>query len=180
MKIIGQELSFIVLNKKADVSLFRCTDQDLNEFIRQDALADQNALLSVTRLVYYKGDIVGFFTLVNSAIKTGLISPDDGEIEYGYTYYPAIKIARLATHRDHERCGIGRAMLQRTIAISYSLSKFTGCRFICIDSKINSIEFYLKYGFKMPVSIAHKLGKTEVMPLYKDLFKALYEVGHNQ
>lgn len=171
MSINDIELIFSILNKQNNLSSFRCTIADLNEFLFANALNDQEIRLSVTRLVYSHEELVGFFSLANGAIKSNLIDPDDGEEEYDYSYYPALKIVRLATHKDFERLGIGKAMLQRTIAIALNLSKYSGCRFITVDAKRESIGFYLKYGFKMPLSIVKSGRDRDVFPMYKDMNK---------
>ncbi len=169
--MIISELTYARLSKLSELSSFKCSEPDLDNFLMTDALKDQKTKLSVTRLVFWKGRLVGYFTLVNGAIKNDLINYGDGEEEFCYTYYPALKIARLATDAHFERQGIGRTMLQRTIAIAINLSDYVGCRFITVDAKKASIGFYTKYGFIMPESIQNSISLRDTVPLYRDITK---------
>ena len=67
----------------------------------------QQEHLSVTRLAYIDSEIVGFFTLVTDCIDAKQVAPEDGRRGYPYRKYPAIKVARLATSKKHQRNGIG-------------------------------------------------------------------------
>ena len=169
--MILSELTYAKLSNVSELSSFQCTESDLDNFLMIDALKDQKTKLSVTRLVYWQGRLVGYFTLVTGAIKNDLINYGDGEEEFRYTYYPALKIARLATDAHFERQGIGKAMLQRTIAIALNLSDYVGCRFITVDAKKDSIGFYTKYGFIIPESTQKSIHLRDTVPLYRDLTK---------
>ncbi|KUG19892.1 acetyltransferase [hydrocarbon metagenome] len=170
-KIPFHSLSFSFLNEDVDVSSFRCEEPDLTEFLIEDALKNQAARLSVTRIVSYEGRIVGFFTLTNDCIIRKGIDDDDGEEGYPYPHYPALKIARLATHQEFEGRGVGRAMLLKTMAIAMRLSLYVGCRMITVDSKPKSEGFYLKYGFQK----AQIRKKKDMIPLYRDFYRSYQE-----
>lgn len=49
--------------------------------------------------------------------------------------YPALKVARLATDARCEKMGIGKYMV-------YAFISMVGCRYITVDSKPESVEFY--------------------------------------
>lgn len=172
-KIPFDNLSFSLLTEDIDVSLFQCRELDLTEFLVEDALENQAARLSVTRIVSYEEQIVGFFTLTNDCIIRKGISDNDGEEWYPYPHYPALKIARLATHREFEGRGIGRAMLLKTVAIAMRLSQYVGCRMITVDAKPKSEGFYLKYGFQR----ALMKKKRDMIPLYRDFHRSHPEAG---
>ena len=87
---------------------------DLEEFLKMDALQSQQRRLSATRLVLYHGTLVGYYTLVNDRIVADAVQLSDGESEYSYRTYPALKVARLAVHLDYERRGIGRSILLKS------------------------------------------------------------------
>ncbi len=170
-KIPLDTLSFSLLNEDLDVSSFRCREQDLTEFLIEDALENQTARLSVTRTVSVEGEIAGFFTLTNDCIIRRGINDGDGEEWYPYPHYPALKIARLATHLDYEGRGIGRAMLVKTVAIAMRLSGYVGCRMITVDAKPDSEGFYLKYGFQRALTNRRK----GTIPLYRDFYRSCLE-----
>ena len=88
---------------------------NLMNFSKDDALDNQNNLIFVTRLVFRKGNLVGYFTLINDSIEVRTVEECDREESYHFRKYPALKIARLATHSDYERFGVGRSMLAEAL-----------------------------------------------------------------
>ncbi len=162
----GLILDFDLVKEWDDLPVFICQDEDLNDFLWGDALENQASRLSVTWIVRYNGRIVGFCTLINDSIKTKWMHCEKGP-EYEYTHYPALKIARLATHKDYEGRGIGTAMLEYATAVALKLSdEVSGCRILTVDSKTDSVGFYQKYGYQLAnVDGTHR----ETIPLYKDI-----------
>ncbi len=167
-----QDLGFVLLNTDHDLSGFHSAEPELDEFLKDDALENQRNLISVTRLVYWKGNLVGFFTLINDSIEVRTVEECDRDTSYQYRKYPALKIARLATYSDWERYGIGRSMLRKIFTISITLSHYVGCRIITVDSKHSAIEFYKKFAFKQAIRIP-----GETVPLYLDLKNALQRIS---
>lgn len=98
------------LHAGIDRTHFCCSEQDLNDYFKEDALKDHEYLYSITKVMEHEGDIVGFFTLA-----TDTINPDSAETsvgkKYEYTILPAVKIARLATDKQYLGKGIGTAMM---------------------------------------------------------------------
>jgi hypothetical protein len=77
----------------------------------ENDLNSQRDKTASTRLVIYEGKLVGYFILVTDVIRKREINDGDGEPAFKYFTYPAMKIARLATHQDYEHRQIGRNML---------------------------------------------------------------------
>lgn len=50
------------------MSKFDCGDEELNDFLKNDALSQQNAKLNVTKLVMCNGKIIGFSTLLTDTL----------------------------------------------------------------------------------------------------------------
>lgn len=91
------DLDIRKISPNDDASSFDCGDEDLNEFIRDDALKQMNAKINVTYLCRYKRQVVAFFTLSADSIKINiddLQSFKDKDIPY--KEFPAVKIGRLA------------------------------------------------------------------------------------
>lgn len=76
MSILIQDLEFKVLDAGhlRQLTSFRCKNAELKDFLTQDALKNQLDRISVTRLVFYHGRLVGYFTLVTDVIKRGEIA----------------------------------------------------------------------------------------------------------
>ncbi|MBF0338599.1 MAG: GNAT family N-acetyltransferase [Nitrospirae bacterium] len=66
-----------------------------------------------------------------------------------YTY-PAVKIGRLGVHKDYQRIGVGRMVLDH-IKKAFAYDNKTGCRFITVDAynKPDVLSFYIKNEFML-------------------------------
>jgi len=168
MKIPLSELRFDFLSEGSDLHSFRCSDNDLNEFLHDDARYYQQERLASTRLVHYQDTLVGYFTLVNDSIFADAITSGDGDERFEARRYPAIKIAKLATHNAYAGRGIGTNMVAKAISIVVKLSKYTGCRIITVDSKPGRESFYGQFGFKRAQAKAQ-----DTIPMYFDYHKYL-------
>ncbi|NYT02725.1 MAG: GNAT family N-acetyltransferase [Methanosarcinales archaeon] len=94
--------------------------------------------------------MVGFITLLNDTIGKDRV--DDGISGYDYGRYPAIKIARLAVQKDFRGRNIGSFLLYWAIGKVYEVSKHVGCRYITVNAKRESIEFYtVRSGLKFKI-----------------------------
>jgi len=167
-----EDLTFVLLRADHDLSRFHSSEPELDEFLKEDALENQHNLISVTRLVFWKGALVGYFTLINDSIEVRAVEECDREERYHFRKYPALKIARLATHCDCERFGVGRSMLRKIFTISITLSHYIGCRIIMVDSKYSAVDFYKKFAFKQAIRTP-----GETVPLYLDLKSALQRIS---
>lgn len=98
------------------------------------------------------GRLVGYITLV-----CGEIVLQDGDalvveegLEYLYSQYPAVKIARLAVDRRCRKKGIGEGLVNLALATAReAISPYVGCRFVVVDAKRESVDWYNGRGFTM-------------------------------
>jgi GNAT superfamily N-acetyltransferase len=141
------ELQILSLTKKHALASFNSTSAELNEFLINNAIADQGNMLSRTYLCFWRETLVGFITLLADTIGAQSIHESEGVCGYHYTKYPAIKIGRIAVDKNFERRGIGRFLLLAAVGKTLSISKEIGCRYITVDSKHNSRSFYTYYNF---------------------------------
>ena len=149
------ELRIEILNKCHKLDDFRTYEQELEDFLKNDALQNQQLHLSVTFLWFYEKRLVGYITLLNDTIKLErklrklFISKG-----VHYKSLPALKIGRLCVHDDFLRRGIGRLMIIFAIDQAKDIAKNqAGCRFITLDAKRNmdkdldATHFYRRLGF---------------------------------
>jgi len=97
MSVCLDDLEFVVLTAAHDhhISTFKCKNPELKDFLSEDAYTNQRDRISVTRLVFLHGRLVGYFTLVTDVIRKNELVGADGEPGYKYQTYSALKIARL-------------------------------------------------------------------------------------
>ena len=119
-------------------------DQDLDDFILNDAERHRQDLMAVTYglfLIDYPNHPLAFATLQNDALKMDI---DD----YPYKSSPAVKIGRLGVSIKWQGGGIGTELL--TMIKDFMLiDNRTGCKYITVDAYNNPrvLNFYQKNGF---------------------------------
>lgn len=158
---------FEKLNKKHNLSKFLYESDDLNDFIKNDALKQQEENLSTTQLVLCDNEIIGFFSLLTDTIEIKYIQDNKsiGSIK-GHKpqvkLLPGIKIGRFAINDKYANKGIGTEIIKQIILDIISLSKQIGLRFIIVDAYANAYYFYKKTNFvniKKDNKILKKIGK---------------------
>ena len=175
MRTIPQEsLRVIPLIKDAVLSSFHSNNNELNDFLINDALASQNFLISRTYLCYHDETLVGFLTLVTDTIEVKLVEALDGVDGYQYSKYPCIKIARIAVDRDYAGKGIGRFLLLWAVGTVYRVSRVVGCRYITVDAKRESVQFYEKNGFK----IIKRYAERSFPPMYLNMYPIIISINN--
>lgn len=75
-----------ILSEEDDVSNFSCGLNDMDDFLINDALIQQENNLNVTYLVICDGEIIGFFSLLADRID---IKDMDEEYDISYETSPA-------------------------------------------------------------------------------------------
>jgi GNAT superfamily N-acetyltransferase len=78
-------------------------------------------------------------------------------------------VGRLGVHKDFHGQGIGRALMQYSVAVAFRMNSelSVGCRFITVDAYTNSISFYERLGF---IRSQHKVYKKRKYPnMYYDI-----------
>lgn len=107
--------------------------QDMDKFLKECALHDQERGLSVTRLLIDKKakKIMGYVSLCNDSIRLEIDERDTMQIEYATA--PSIKIARLAVSNEYQGKGLGRLLIAMSTFIATEIGKNSGVVFITLD-----------------------------------------------
>ena len=123
---------------------------------------------SVTHLVKREGVTIGFFTLVTDSLQRERV--DESEFhDCQYGKFPAMKIARLATHKDFERQGVGQFMINKALTYGYYITRDIGCCVITVDAKKGSVGFYEKFSFVR----AKTKSDSDTITMYFNLAQAI-------
>lgn len=140
------------------VSAFDCKDEDLNDFLLNEARLYRNALSSVTYVVEDKQtkEVLAYFSLSNDKIS---ISDFESKTEFNrfrkhkfvnekrLRSYPAIKIGRLAISDSAQHQSIGTYLLE-FIEYYFIVDNKSGCRFVTVDAYVDAIPFYIKNNYQ--------------------------------
>ncbi len=174
------ELKIVPYTERCDVSRFESRTEDLNAFLKEDALENQKERLNKTFLCYYSNQLVGYITFTTDIIEKEEVQKE-GRIRVKYGEYPAIKIARLAVDKEYERKGGGGFLLLAAVGKALKISNEVGCRFITVDSKQDSIGFYEKRGgFELAKKRKNKPYPTmylDILPAIKKMTPITTELG---
>ncbi|MFA4936001.1 MAG: GNAT family N-acetyltransferase [Candidatus Methanoperedens sp.] len=160
------ELKIEPLTERHELIFFDSNNLELNDFLKNDALGDQENMTSRTYLCFWDKSIVGYLTLVADTLEVEGVDKSDKIDGYPYRKYPAIKIARLAVNRRLEKRGVGRYILLAAVGKAISVSNDIGCRYITVDSKPESTGFYEKHNFKM----VEKYRRSEFPKMYLNMY----------
>lgn len=172
MVIPSEELTIRRLGRTDFLNTFDSGNKDLNDYLKNDSLNSQSNLLARTYICFHKNkseeieELAGFITLVADTLEVKVVDEIDGVEGYPYKKYPAIKIARLAIDKKFQHNGIGTFLLSWAAGKAYQSSQHIGCRYITVDSKPESKEFYEKCGFKLVKKYANK----KFPPMYLNMF----------
>lgn len=152
---------FIIRRLSTDevVEHFDCDDDDLNDFILNEARAYSFQKLAVSYVISLSNDInkvVAFCSLANDRIS---LSDFESKTEFNrfrkhqhfpqekrMKSYPAVKLCRLGVDKDYKGESLGSSLLN-FIKWYFIEDNKTGCRFITVDAYIAAIPFYEKNGF---------------------------------
>jgi GNAT superfamily N-acetyltransferase len=149
---------------------FDCGDQDLNEFVKEDALTYVNGKIAVTYILSNENKAIGFFCLSNDSIeikgkaKTTLVK--EGKRQ---KTYPALKIGRLGIDKKYQGNGFGSFIIKHTLGLALTHSEKIGCRYLTVDAYNRDIpiSFYSRNGFQ---KLTQDDGKENI-PMYLDLLQ---------
>ncbi len=117
-------------------------------------------------------DVMGFITLIVGDVKVGDApgTVHNGDFNFRYPSYPAIKIARLAVSSPHQGKQLGALLIGFALNVAkVQICPVVGCRFATVDSKPQSVDFYKKCGFRL-LDTPENLEKKEPF-MFMDLSK---------
>ncbi|MCD8297038.1 MAG: GNAT family N-acetyltransferase [Prevotella sp.] len=154
------EFRLVLLREDTEIMPFKCSDEDLNDFLFSDAKKYRRQMLAVTYLIEDEraGKTVAYFSLLNDMLRSdpnSCVSWNNVSRRIDNPkrrkQYPAIKIGRLAVSEEYAGKGVGKDILNivKSMAAYGSLS---ACRFLTVDAYRDAVGFYEKMGFRLFLS----------------------------
>jgi len=142
-------VDYIILHPKIDVNHFSCSSKEgslpLQNFIRNHALDNQIKKLSTTYVAIEKDAPnipLGFFSLANASIEVSDLPDEELHGVPKYNRFPALLIGKFAVCDEYQHQGLGTWMMDIVNALTIVLSKYSGCRYLIVESKPTSNWFY--------------------------------------
>jgi len=143
---------FLLISNAIDVHAFDCGNDELNSFLKQKALLNQERMLGGTTLLIDNDRtpsfVIGYYTLCPCHVAKGTLPKKfGGDLPQEI---PAIKLARLAVDMCCQKKGWGGILLAHALRCSYQQSiAWRGGYVVLIDVKPTAKSFYEKYGMRM-------------------------------
>ena len=146
------------LEETETVKSFDCGDDDLNDFILNEASLYRKAKLAVTYVVIdvSKNEVVAYLSLANDKVSVAEFA---NRTEFNrfrkrrfvnekrIKGYPAVKLCRLAVAKSARGLHLGAFLIDFIKSFFVDDNK-TGCRFITVDAYMHAVDFYVKMGFE--------------------------------
>lgn len=151
IKYIEDNYYFETLNENHDLSDFDCGDEELNDFLKNDALSQQSGKLNVTKLAICDDKIVGYVSILTDALIFKNIREENVSSEIKEKLHlssnnrsiPAVKIGRIAIDKKFSGKSLGTPILRNVLLNFKRISdNEVGFRFIIVEGYAKSFKFY--------------------------------------
>lgn len=153
---------------------FDCGDEDLNDFLLNDARFYDEQMLAHTYVFVEEDEVVAYYCLLNDKIsQTDLDKSLWRKLrkniphEKHYDSYPAVKIGRLAITGKFAGRHLGTRIIDGIKLKLFENAEYSACRFLTVDAYRGALGFYEKNGF-MPL-LKEPDESQPTIPLYFDL-----------
>lgn len=152
------------LSKIHKTDSFDCDDEDINEFLKEDALKWQEKKLTNTKIFIYNDEIIGFFCCSGDSIKLQMDEKKtNGLDDQPIKELPAMKIGRLGRDIKYNDKGVGSNILKWAIGYIQSISEHAGIRYITVDSYPEKVKWYESHGFVRNLHKDYEKGRNVSM-----------------
>jgi GNAT superfamily N-acetyltransferase len=130
------------------VDTFDCGQAALNQFLQRHALVNQKANAAQTYVCCQGHAVVGFYSLA-----VGSVDPKDApcRVMKGLARHPVpvMILARLAVDKEHQRKGLGRALLKDVLLRTAQAADIAGIRCLLVHAKDDAArQWYESWEFE--------------------------------
>ena len=160
MKNNSDEISILLLTEDYPIKPFDCEDEDLNDFLFNEATPYQKELLATTFVMENDEQTLGYYSLLNDSLqlKEEMFTSKSQFrnflrelVPYPKRHLktiPALKIGRLAIDKTFKGKGLGSVIMANIISKCIKMNEEQACRLITVDAYKQAVPFYQKMGFK--------------------------------
>ncbi len=132
------------LCSRHEVDTFDCGKEELNRFLKQFALINQQAESSQTYVACQAKQVVAYYSLTVGSI----LHPDVPErIKKGLPKYPVpvMILARLAVDSQFHGQGLGKALLKNALQRTAQAADIAGIRALLVHAKDKEAKDFYQY-----------------------------------
>ncbi|MBD5261428.1 MAG: GNAT family N-acetyltransferase [Bacteroides sp.] len=149
-------MNLIKLNSDTDLSGFDCGDEDLNDFLVEDAKGFLDKRIATSYILKDNDNIVAYFCLLNDKISRQDVTNSQWKKIKGafperkqFGSYPAVKIGRFAVSSKYKGRNIGSDLMNLLKSMLSESPNYSAFRYLTVDAYLSAIEFYKKNNFKL-------------------------------
>ncbi len=151
IEYIKENYIFEKLNEDHNLDDFECESKDLTNFLKKDALIQQDMNLNLTHLVICDGTVVGYVSILTDTMKLKILEDKEtkdkilGKLNISENnVMPAIKIGRFAIDKRYAHKGLGNHVFRNVLLSILDISQnIVGLRFITVDAYASAFGFYV-------------------------------------
>lgn len=130
------------------VDAFDCSQSALNQFLQRFALVNQKANSAQTYVCCQDDVVVGFYSLA-----VGSVDPEStpSRVMKGLARHPVpvMILARLAVDKEHQREGLGQALLKDALLRTVQAADIAGIRCLLVHAKDDAAgQWYESWEFE--------------------------------
>lgn len=151
-----QKMKLVRLTPDTVLAGFDCGDEDLNNFLVEDAKGFLDKRIATSYILEDDGNIVAYFCLLNDKISRQDVTNSQWKrIKGGFPErkqfgsYPAIKIGRFAVSSRYRGRNIGTDLMNLLKGMLTERAGYSAFRYLTVDAYLSAIDFYQKNGFKV-------------------------------
>ena len=127
---------------------FDCGQPALNQFLQRYALVNQKANSAQTYVCCLHGEVVGFYSLA-----VGSVDPEvaPSKVMKGLARHPVpvMILARLGVGKEHQRKGLGQALLKDALLRTAQAADIAGIRCLLVHAKDDAArQWYESWEFE--------------------------------
>jgi len=139
-----------VISDAHNLDRFSCENITIDDFLKSEALVDNNELLSKTYVAVDNDKIVAFCTLILHSLK-----PEEKEFYLNVSSkrtikqrIPALLIGQLAVDKNFKNKKIGASLIKKVIEYAIATSDYIHFPVIIVDADNEDlVSYYEKQGF---------------------------------
>lgn len=147
-------MRLVPLTSDYELTVFDCGDDQLNNFLYEDAKPSLELRIANTFILEDNGQIVAYFCLLNDKVsKEEIIGSRWKKIKNNFPRdkqfcsYPTVKIGRFAVSKDYRGQNIGTWLVAKLKSLLREEGFRSAFRYITVDAYLSAVPFYEKNGF---------------------------------
>lgn len=168
-------MRLVRLSPKMELSGFDCGDEDLNNFLVEDAKDFLDKRIATSYILEDEGNLVAYFCLLNDKISRQDVTNGQWKKIKGvfperkqFGSYPAIKIGRFAVSSEYKGRNIGTDLMNLLKGMLTENPNYSAFRYLTVDAYLSAIDFYQKNNFKV---LSEKIQNEHTRLMFFDMME---------